>query len=148
MDEQRPPPERKEPAPEETPRHRLKWNLVGWFGASVGATAWMIITPIFLTWPTSGVFAGLVGTLLIWSFSSVAWALRARISAFRGLVGLLCITVLANLSFLLFAHLSELPLTEEVEEVASNYGLYYIVLLVLFLSLLIFFWLRENDGPQ
>lgn len=136
--------------PEEAPKKvaKLQWNLVSWFGSSLGATIWMIATPFFLNWPANGVFAGVVGTLTVWSFASVAWALRARISPFRGFIGILFATVLANLSFILFAHANKLPLDTASEAIETNYGLYYSTLLMLFLSLLFFFWFRENKSEE
>lgn len=108
----------------------------------------MITTPLFLSWPARGVFAGIVGTLLVWSFSSIAWGYRARISAFSGLSGLLCITVLSNLGFLLFAHVNKLPLESASESIQSNYIPYYTALLILFVSALYYFWAKENSSSK
>ncbi|MGJ8723895.1 MAG: hypothetical protein ACSHYB_05005 [Roseibacillus sp.] len=138
----------KESSPnQETPKG-FQWNLVGWFGASLGASLWMIATPFFLSWPASGVFAGIVGTLVIWSFSSIVWAFREKISAFKGIVGLLCFTVLSNLGFLLFAHTNKLPLDTAADAIETNYGLYYGALLALVVSLLILFWIKENRAAK
>lgn len=136
--------EEKTPGTQPGQSNAFNWNLVGWFGASLGAALWMIATPFFLNWPTKGVFAGIVGTLLIWSYSSLAWGLRAKIPPFRGWVGLLASTVLANLGFLLFAHAHNLPLDEASDAIETNYGLYYGALLALFISLLVYFWFKEN----
>ena len=126
----------------------FQWNLVGWFASSLGASAWMLITPFFLSWPVKGVFAGIVGTLLIRSFSAIAWGCRNRVSAFKSIVGLLSFTVLSNLGFLLFAHVNELPLKRASQVIETHYGLYYSSLLALFLSLLVLFWVREHQTSE
>lgn len=126
----------------------LQWNLLAWFGASFGSSVWMMLTPFLLEWPAKGVFAGVVGTLLIWSYASLVWGLRSRISAFKGIVGLLCLTVLANLGFLLFAHANGLSLEESSQRIETDYRLYYGALLFLFLFLLILFWLKERRNPE
>ena len=113
--------------PEKT--QKLEWNLIGWYASSLGAACWMNITPFFLNWPTKGVWAGLVGTLAIWSFASLAWSFRAKISAFAGIIYLIGVTVLSNLGFLLFAHANKLPLAEASESIEVNYGFYYACLL-------------------
>lgn len=126
----------------------LQWNLLGWYGSSFGATAWMMVTPFFLSWPTKGVFAGIVGTLVVWSFASIAWGLRARVSALKGIFGLLTVTVLANLGFLLFAHANELPLDSAANAIETNYVLYYLALLILVISLMLLFWLKEKRAEK
>lgn len=126
----------------------FQWNLIGWFGASLGAVCWMMITPVFFNWPTSGVWSGIVGTLAIWSFASIAWAFREKISAFAGIISLIGVTVLSNLGFLLFAHINKLPLDETSNRVETNYVPYYGTLLILFVSLLYFFWMKENQQSK
>ena len=126
----------------------FQWNLVGWFSSSLGAALWLMLTPFFLSWPAKGVFAGIVATLLVWSFSAIAWAFREKFSAFQGIVGLLCTTVLASFGFLLFAHAHELPLNEGVSNLESNYGTYYATVLLAFLSLTLYFWIKEFKSPR
>lgn len=125
---------------------KLQWNLIGWYGSSLGATVWMILTPYLLNWPVEGVVAGVVGTLIVWSYSAIAWGMRAQLSAFRGLIGLLSFTVLSNLAFLLFAHVNNLPLDEASNAIETNYSAYYTALFLLFVSLLTFFWLKEKQA--
>ena len=130
--------------PTENASKKFEWNLGGWYASSVGATLWMIATPFLLSWPTPGVVAGIVGTLAVWSFASLAWGFRAKISAFKAIIGLLGATIVANLGFLLFAHANNLPLDGAAKAIESNYGLYYGLLLTLVISAMILFWLIEN----
>ena len=134
--------------PEKNAPKGFQWNLGGWLGASLGASLWMLATPFFLSWPTSGVLAGIVGTLFILSFSAITWGFREKISAFKGIVALLCVTVLANLGFLLFANIKKLPLDTAADTIETNYGLYYGLLLTLVVGLMILFWLIESRASK
>ena len=126
----------------------FQWNLGGWFGSTLGSSVWMLVTPFFLNWPASGVVAGVVATLFIWSYSSLAWGFRARYSAFAGIIGLLCVTVVANLGFLIFAHIQTLPLDTGTDAIATNYGFYYGSLLILVISMIFLFWTIENRSRK
>ena len=108
----------------------------------------MILTPYFLSWPLEGVVAGIIGTLLVWSYASIAWGIRRQLSVFRGLIGLLSFTVLSNLAFLLFAQANNLPLNEAAVAIETSYTAYYAALVVLFVSLVVFFWLKEKQSSN
>ena len=137
-----------EPSSEKKAAKSLQWNLGGWYIASVGAVLWMIATPFLLSWPTSGVVAGIVGTLVIWSFSSLTWGLRKKIPAFQAIIGLLVTTIISNAGFLLFAQVNKLPLDGAADAIEGDYGLYYGLLLTLIVFAMILFWLKEGRATD
>jgi hypothetical protein len=70
---------------------RFQWNLGGWFGSSIGSTAWMLIVAAFLYVHGQSVLALVPGMafLIVNAVTVVQWRRRCRLLPFRALMTLL-----------------------------------------------------------
>ncbi len=80
--------------PKKTPINgpgRSQWNAGGWWGSSLGATAWMIPTTVILVANNQPLLALLpvTGFLLMNLLAAVLWVRRDRMLPFRALMVLL-----------------------------------------------------------
>ena len=75
----------------------FQWNAGGWFGSSLGGSAWMIVTSCFLALhdqPTLAMVPA-VGFAIVLFASLLLWARRNRIYPFPAIMGLLGLLVVA-----------------------------------------------------
>ena len=70
---------------------RFQWNAGGWWGSTLGATAWMIPTAVILIANGQPLLALLpvIGFLLMNSLAAMLWARRDKVLPFRALMVLL-----------------------------------------------------------
>jgi hypothetical protein len=81
-----------------TGKGRFQWNASGWFGASLGSSAWMIVTACFLVAHNQPTLAMVptVAFIIVLFATFLLWARRDRIypfSALMVLLGLLAIAI-------------------------------------------------------
>ena len=76
---------------------RFQWNAGGWFGSSLGGSAWMIVTSCFLVFHNQPTLALLpaIGFAIVLFASLLLWARRDRIYPFHGLMALLGLLAIA-----------------------------------------------------
>ena len=75
----------------------FQWNAGGWFGSSLGGSAWMIVTSCFLALhdqPTLAMVPA-VGFAIVLFASLLLWARRNRIYPFPAIMGLLGLLAVA-----------------------------------------------------
>ena len=67
---------------------RLQWNAGGWWGSSLGATAWMIPTAVILIANNQPLLAFLpvIGFLLMNLLAAVLWVRRDRVLPFKAVM--------------------------------------------------------------
>ena len=78
---------------------RFQWNTGGWFGASLGGSAWMILVAGFLVFhdqPTLALIPA-VGFPIVLLISLLLWACRTRIYPFPALMALLGLVAISVL---------------------------------------------------
>ncbi len=82
--------------PLEGPR-RFQWNAGGWFGSSVGGSAWMIVAAAFLIFHDQPLLALVptVGFAIILLASVLLWARRDRLYPFTAMMILLTLLAVA-----------------------------------------------------
>lgn len=75
---------------------RFQWNRAGWFGASLGSTAWMLVTAGFLIVQNQTLLALVpaIGFAVTLAASMMLWARRDRIYPFAALMALLTLLAL------------------------------------------------------
>jgi hypothetical protein len=76
---------------------RFQWNAGGWFGSSIGSSAWMVVTSCFLAFHnqlTLALVPAVVFTIVLLA-SLLFWALRDRIYPFTALMALLGLLAIA-----------------------------------------------------
>jgi hypothetical protein len=76
---------------------RFQWNAGGWFGSSLGSSAWMIVTSYLLVFhnqPSLGLVPA-VGFAIVLFASLLLWARRDRIYPFPAMMGLLGLLAVA-----------------------------------------------------
>lgn len=70
---------------------RFQWNAGGWFGPSIGSSAWMVVTAYFLASQQQPALALLPasGFVILQIAAVMLWLLRGRIYPFTALMTLL-----------------------------------------------------------
>ena len=76
---------------------RFQWNTGGWFGSSLGSSAWMIVISCFLVFYDQRTLALVpaVGFAIVLFASLLLWARRDRIYPFPAMMGLLGLLAIA-----------------------------------------------------
>jgi hypothetical protein len=77
---------------------KFQWNAGGWFGSSLGGSAWMLVTSCFLFAHNQPLVAmiPIVGFIVILFASIVLWSRRDRVfpfSALMAILGLMAFTI-------------------------------------------------------
>ena len=69
---------------------KFQWNAGGWFGASLGSSAWMLVTSCFLVAHNQPLVATIAasGFLAIFFASLVLWRRRDRVHPFHALMAI------------------------------------------------------------
>lgn len=126
---------------------RFQWNTGGWFGAQLGSTLWLLAAAPML-FPTH-VQAGLVALLCFLVPNLLGFLLylrRSRLAPYPALQGLILLTGLASILFVVYLNRAEL--VDEIDP-RLGYGEWGFALLpVLFGSLLVVFHVMERHAVK
>lgn len=126
---------------------RFQWNAGGWFGAQLGATAWLLLAAAVLL--PKHVEAGVVALACFLApnlFGLMLYLRRSRISPYPAIQGLILVIGVVSIIFVVYLNRSEL--VQEIDP-RFSYGQWGFYLLpVLFGGLLALFHLMESNAVK